>query len=457
MLSSELEIILNEAFSRAREARHELMSVEHLLLAILGTPAVSATLRACGADVDQLHTELTKFIDETTPRLKQGDDREVGPTLGFQRVLQRAVFHVQSSGKREVTTTHVLVALFSEKDSHAVRLLSTQQVSRLDVVNYIAHGLSKVFTEADTLDAMPGGQKFSDELRTCLRAAFSRAQAQLHKYCTVEQLLYTMAGKADVHETLRCCGVDVEHLRRDLEDFIDYTTPRRTTAERTQRSTHELDSAIEQAAGEARARGDSEITCDDVLLTIFSEKYSTVAYLLSRQKVPQLLVADLLRGSQGRSPPAARTEGNLPPAADNEDAANELETHLRNGADAAQAARHEFLTVEHLLQAILTDSRVYKVLRACGADVEKMHKDLSEFVDLTTPRLKDGDERAPQPTLGYQRVLQRVAFHTQAASRRATATDVLVAIFSEKHSHAAYLLSVQEVARADVVGNLGTA
>jgi len=144
VLSSELEICLNEAFQAAREARHEFMTVEHLLLAIVDTPKVREILRACGADVARLRKDLKDFIDQTTPRLKEDDDREVQPTLGFQRVLQRAVFHVQSSAKKEVTAANVLVAIFSEKHSHAAYLLSMQDVARLDVVNYISHGLSKI-------------------------------------------------------------------------------------------------------------------------------------------------------------------------------------------------------------------------------------------------------------------------------------------------------------------------
>ncbi len=143
MLSQELEFCLNDAFAGAREARHEFMTVEHLLLAIVDTPKVREILKSCGADTGKLKTELKQFIDQTTPRLPTGEDRDVQPTLGFQRVLQRAVFHVQSSGKKEVTVANVLVAIFSEKQSHAAYLLSMQDVSRLDVVNFIAHGLSK--------------------------------------------------------------------------------------------------------------------------------------------------------------------------------------------------------------------------------------------------------------------------------------------------------------------------
>jgi ATP-dependent Clp protease ATP-binding subunit ClpA len=159
VLSSELEICLNEAFQSAREARHEFMTVEHLLLAIVDTPKVREILRACGADVARLRKDLKDFIDQTTPRLKDDDDREVQPTLGFQRVLQRAVFHVQSSGKKEVTAANVLVAIFSEKHSHAAYLLSMQDVARLDVVNYISHGLSKIAEDRPDKDEASSGSE----------------------------------------------------------------------------------------------------------------------------------------------------------------------------------------------------------------------------------------------------------------------------------------------------------
>jgi ATP-dependent Clp protease ATP-binding subunit ClpA len=147
MLSNELEYCLNDAFHQAREARHEYLTVEHLLLAILDTPRVREILRACGADLTKLKQELKDHIEQSTPRVEEGEEREVQPTLGFQRVLQRAVFHVQSSGKKEVGVGNVLVAIFSEKQSHAVFLLNRQHVTRLDVVNYISHGLSKIAEE----------------------------------------------------------------------------------------------------------------------------------------------------------------------------------------------------------------------------------------------------------------------------------------------------------------------
>jgi len=144
MLSSELEFCLNEAFQRARDQRHEFMTVEHLLLALLDIPRVHEILKACNSNITELRRQLTEFIDEQTPLLPHDDDTDVQPTLGFQRVLQRAVFHVQSSGKKEVTGSNVLVAIFSEKQSQAVYILNLQDITRLDVVNYLSHGMPQL-------------------------------------------------------------------------------------------------------------------------------------------------------------------------------------------------------------------------------------------------------------------------------------------------------------------------
>ncbi len=173
MLSSELEFCLNEAFRKARELRHEYLTVEHLLRGILDAPRVREILQSCGGDLPALGRELDKFIEETTPRLADGDDGEVQPTLGFQRVLQRAVFHVQSSGKREVTVANILVAIFSEKQSQAAYLLAGQDITRLDVVNFISHGLGQdPAREPDAAAEAPAGAE---------REAGGSA---LEKYCT---------------------------------------------------------------------------------------------------------------------------------------------------------------------------------------------------------------------------------------------------------------------------------
>ena len=145
MLNKELEQTLNDAFVFAREHRHEFMTVEHLLLALLDNSAARDALKACGADIEAIKSELLSFVKDTTPLIldDQLNERETQPTLGFQRVLQRAVFHVQSSGKDEVTGANVLVAIFSEQESQAVYILKKADVTRLDVVNFISHGVSK--------------------------------------------------------------------------------------------------------------------------------------------------------------------------------------------------------------------------------------------------------------------------------------------------------------------------
>ncbi|MGI2093768.1 ATP-dependent Clp protease ATP-binding subunit ClpA [Shewanella oncorhynchi] len=144
MLNKDLEVTLNLAFQQARDARHEYMTVEHLLLALIDNPAAQEALIACGANLDKLRDEVVSFIQQTTPIIADiDDDKETQPTLGFQRVLQRAVFHVQSSGRNEVNGANVLVAIFSEQESQAVYLLRRCDISRLDVVNFISHGFAK--------------------------------------------------------------------------------------------------------------------------------------------------------------------------------------------------------------------------------------------------------------------------------------------------------------------------
>ncbi len=161
MLNQELELSLNMAFARAREHRHEFMTVEHLLLALLSNPSAREALEACSVDLVALRQELEAFIEQTTPVLPASEEeRDTQPTLSFQRVLQRAVFHVQSSGRNEVTGANVLVAIFSEQESQAAYLLRKHEVSRLDVVNFISHGTRK---DEPTQSSDPGSQPNSEE------------------------------------------------------------------------------------------------------------------------------------------------------------------------------------------------------------------------------------------------------------------------------------------------------
>jgi len=165
MLSTDLERTLNSAFKRARELRHEFITVEHLLLALMENDSAVDVLLSCGADMNSLSQKLTAFIDDNTPVLDEDEERETAPTLGFQRVLQRAVFHVQSSGKEEVIGANVLVAIFGEQESHAVYLLSEHDISRLDVLNYISHGISKSSDQEEDYSADAETQTQNDSER----------------------------------------------------------------------------------------------------------------------------------------------------------------------------------------------------------------------------------------------------------------------------------------------------
>jgi len=173
------------AFMDARQKRHELITVEHLLLAMLDNPSAAEVLKACGSNIDVLRNELTQYIDDHTPTISGEDEVDTQPTLGFQRVIQRAMLHVQSSGKKEVNGANVLVAIYGEKDSHAVYFLHQQGITRLDVVNFIAHGVSKL-NEGDT-------QKTSPEQENDQESSSSKA---LETY-TINLNKMVLAGKID--------------------------------------------------------------------------------------------------------------------------------------------------------------------------------------------------------------------------------------------------------------------
>ena len=160
MLSSELEFSLNSAIQNARDARHQYITVEHLLAALLDNPPAAKAIRACGAEVRGLREKLEEFLDEYVPVLSEEEDIDPQPALGFQRVIQRAILHVQSSGKREVTGTNVLIAMFAEKDSHAVYFLGEEGVSRFDIVNYVSHGIAH---KGDTPRELPSPSEQDDD------------------------------------------------------------------------------------------------------------------------------------------------------------------------------------------------------------------------------------------------------------------------------------------------------
>ena len=244
MLSKELEVTLNAAFKNARDKRHEFITVEHLLLALLDNAAAEAIMVACACNIKMLRGQLTQFIDETISYIPEGVQRETQPTLGFQRVLQRAVFHVQASDKKEVTGASIFVALFSEQDSHAVYLLHKQDVSRLDVVNFLAHGTTKLeqdndaeepSTETGTADAENTSsalEKYTTNLNE--EARQGRIDPLIGREMEIERTIQTLCrrrknnpllvGEAGVGKTAIAEGLAKRIIEGDVPDILKTNT-----------------------------------------------------------------------------------------------------------------------------------------------------------------------------------------------------------------------------------------
>lgn len=241
MLNKELEHSLNKAFHEANEKRHEFITVEHLLLMLLDNDSAAAVLEACGGDTRLLKTELEIFVDQNTPLLLADEDRDTQPTLGFQRVLQRALFHVQSSGNGEVSGANVLVAIFSEQDSHAVYLLNKHNIERLDVTNYLSHGITRISEEneeesfAHESETMPGDgaqenvlKKFATNLNEL--AIQGKIDPLIGRDYEVERLIQTLCrrrknnpllvGEAGVGKTAIAEGLARKIVEEDVPEIL---------------------------------------------------------------------------------------------------------------------------------------------------------------------------------------------------------------------------------------------
>ncbi len=238
MIAQELEVSLHMAFMDARQKRHELITVEHLLLAMIDNPTAAEVLRACGAKLEALRTELSQYIEEHTPTVISQVDVDTQPTLGFQRVIQRAMLHVQSSGKKEVTGANVLVAIFGEKDSHAVFFLHQQGITRLDIVNFISHGVSKVGEtvkpegadqETDT-EATPAGALENFTLNLNLQVAAGKIDPLIGRSAELERVVQTLCrrrknnpllvGEAGVGKTAIAEGLARRIVEKDIPEVL---------------------------------------------------------------------------------------------------------------------------------------------------------------------------------------------------------------------------------------------
>lgn len=238
MIAQELEVSLHMAFMDARQKRHELITVEHLLLAMIDNPTAAEVLRACGAKLEILRTELNQYIEEHTPTVIGQDEVDTQPTLGFQRVIQRAMLHVQSSGKKEVTGANVLVAIFGEKDSHAVFFLHQQGITRLDVVNFISHGVSKVGESAKpqaddpevNSEAAPSGALESYTVNLNAQVAAGKIDPLIGRASELERVVQTLCrrrknnpllvGEAGVGKTAIAEGLARRIVEKDIPDVL---------------------------------------------------------------------------------------------------------------------------------------------------------------------------------------------------------------------------------------------
>jgi ATP-dependent Clp protease adapter protein ClpS len=229
MIAQELEVSLHRAFVEARQKRHELIAVEHLLLALLENTTAAEALRGCGVDMDKLSTRLAQHVDKQTPRIAGDREVDTQPTLGFQRVVQRAILHVQSSGEKEVTGLNVLVAIFGEKDSHAAYFLKQQGVERLTLVNYIAHAASKSAqespqTEVELPELTAAEFKDAEDLQVVL---FNDDKTPMQFVVDVLQRFFSMS-KEDATEVMlevhrdgkAVCGLYAKQLAMDIVKHV---------------------------------------------------------------------------------------------------------------------------------------------------------------------------------------------------------------------------------------------
>jgi ATP-dependent Clp protease ATP-binding subunit ClpA len=320
MIAQELEVSLHMAFVAARQKRHEFITVEHLLLALLDNPAAGEALLGCGANMDALRRNLRQHIAQSTSVVAANREVDTQPTGAFQRVIQRAILNVQSAGKKEVNGTDVLCAIFGEKDCHAERLLRQQSITVLDVANYVSHGITKTpqSQHSEAVEDSPAtsvtseagfvGGPIDQELEAALQATFADARQKRHEFITVEHLLTALVDHPTAAEVLRACGADIDELRKELDQHIaEHTPPIAADRQVDTQPTLGFHRVIQRAVLHMQASAKKELNGANVLVAIFGEKDSHALFFLHKQGITRLNVVNYLAHGVAYPPWTAET------------------------------------------------------------------------------------------------------------------------------------------------------
>jgi ATP-dependent Clp protease ATP-binding subunit ClpA len=294
-----LEQSLKRTLALANERHHEYATLEHLLLALVDDQDAADVMRGCNVDIDKLRRNMVTYVASELENLITDGAEDSKPTAGFQRVIQRAVIHVQSSGREEVTGAEVLVAIFAERESHAAYFLQEQEMTRYDAVNYISHGIKREpptprentfsprLPTAEEVPAHESGRStvlFSTALEDTLRRALADANAREHEYATLVHLLRALIDDVDASAVMKACQIDLDALKADLVGYLDNEIKTLATGDhRDSQPTAGIQRVTSGAVHRVRSLGRGTVTGGDLLLAMFDEKDSPAVWLLERQ------------------------------------------------------------------------------------------------------------------------------------------------------------------------------
>jgi ATP-dependent Clp protease ATP-binding subunit ClpA len=306
MIAQELEVSLHMAFVEARQKRHGVITVEHLLLALLDNASASAVLRGCGANMESLRKNLNRYVARNADVIAPGREVDTQPNPGFQHVIQRAIVRVQSTHEKQVTGADVLAAIFGEKDCTAERFLRQQSITLLDVTNYVSHGITKA-PQSQRSDAvedpraagveseMGFGGPLDRELDAALQARFADARAKRHEFITVEHLLLALLDNRSAAEVLRGCSANIDELRKDLDQHVAEHTPLIAAGSQAKpQGTLGFQRVIQRAIVHMQATANKELSGANVLVAIFGERDSHALFFLNKHGITRLNVVTYL-------------------------------------------------------------------------------------------------------------------------------------------------------------------